>query len=680
MLKTHQTYVSTKGLMTFSKWTNKPYAVFNSLKKLIKISVLSVSCSLLTLGNATAFAQEDSLRIDKKLELDEVEILSAVEPLVYNQQARIVSLVSKLEISQSVQTDLASVLFKQRAVDIRSRGGFGVQSDLSIRGSSFDQVLVLLNGIPISDPQTGHFSLNLPFALKAIQRIEILEGSAARIYGANAFAGAVNIITQASGKKQLNLKIEGGQHDYYNLGISANYVLDRFRTFLSYQKSGSDGYMENTEFQMQKFFLQSLWIGNNYNIDMLLGALQKDFGANGFYSAKYPLQYEKNKAYNGNVNVNFGKIFISRIGAFWRRHQDQWILTKENPSIYQNFHQTDTYGLKTNHRFESKFGKTQIGSEIKSESIWSTSLGESQTELKPVPWDEDYSFSHHFKRENASLFVDQQFSIGKNIFIALGVLANWNSDYDQIDIYPGVDLSYSFSSTLKLIASVNQANRLPTFTDMYYSGPANLGNADLLPEKATSYELGLRYAKHKVSFDLIPFARIGENIIDWVWLEEVEKWQTQNIHKQTIIGLELGLKYNAFSEKNIIQNLYANYTYIDSDVKKNAKLTKYASTHLKNQLNIGGTLQVFPKFNLIFGLAYRDRMGVFQSYNFTDKIYVEELYNDVLLLDIKAEYSFKSYTFFIDGKNLLNKKYFEYGVLQAGSWLKAGVSINLEKI
>lgn len=680
MLKTHQTYVFSKGFMTFSKWTNKPYAVFNSMKKLIKISVLSVSCSLLTLGTATAFAQEDSLRIDKKLELDEVEILSAVEPLVYNQQARIVSLVSKQEISQSVQSDLASVLSKQRAVDIRSRGGFGVQSDLSIRGSSFDQVLVLLNGIPISDPQTGHFNLNLPFALKAIQRIEILEGSAARVYGANAFAGAVNIVTQASDSKQLNLLTEGGQNGYYNLGASANYAKGRNRTFVSYQKTGSDGYIDNTEFQMQNMFLQSLWIGNKYTIDLQIGAHQKDFGANGFYSAKYPLQYEKNRAYNGNTNVNFGKTFISRIGAFWRRHQDQWILTKENPSIYQNFHQTDSYGIKTNHRFLSKLGKTQIGSEIKSESIWSTSLGESQTELKPVPWDKDYNFSHHFKRENASLFVDQQFSIGKNTFIAFGVLANWNSDYEDIDLYPGIDLAYDLTPTLKAIASVNQANRLPTFTDMYYSGPANLGNAALLPEKATSYEIGLKYSAQQISGEAIYFSRIGKDMIDWVWLGDIEKWQTQNIHEQNISGIELGLKYNAFDKRAIIQNLYANYTYLDANIKDSDQLTKYASTHLKNQLNIGGTLQVFPKFNLIFGFAYRDRVGVFQSYNFDDKIYYEQSYNDVLLLDLKAEYSFKSYTFFMDGINLLNKKYFEYGVMQAGSWLKAGVSINLEKI
>jgi len=679
MLKTNQTCVHSIELMIFRKWTNKPYAVFNSMKKLIKISVLSVSCSLLTIGSASAFAQVDSLRIDKKLELDEIEILTAVEPLVYNQQARIVSLISKREISRSVKPDFASVLSNQRAVDIRQRGGFGVQSDLSIRGSSFDQVLVLLNGIPLSDAQTGHFNLNLPFAREAIQRIEILKGSAARVYGANAFAGAVNIVTQASDKKQIMLLAEGGQNAYYNLGLSANYSSGRSRTFVSYQKTGSDGYMLNTEFQLQNFFLQSHWIGNNYNVDLQLGAHHKDFGANGFYSAKYPLQYEHNKAYNGNANINFGKQLISRIGLFWRRHQDQWILTKENPSVYQNFHQTDSYGLKTNHRFLSKLGKTHIGSEIRSESIWSTSLGESQDELKPVPWDKSYNFSHYFNRENASLFIDHQIGLGTKYFAAFGFLTNWNSDYSSdIKVYPGLDLSYSITPSFKLISSVNQAMRLPTFTDLYYAGPANIGNVDLVPEKATSYEFGLAYSTSRISFDAVYFSRIGKNIIDWVWIENLEKWQTQNILDQTIGGIETGIIYKSLSEKSFVQKLYLNYTYLDANIKDRQQLTKYASTHLKNQLNLGVYLNILPKINLNASLAYRDRVGVFQSFNFENNVFVEELYNDVLLLDITAQYKHDNFTVFIDGVNLLSQKYFEYGIMQDGLWIKAGIAINIE--
>jgi iron complex outermembrane receptor protein len=662
--------------ITFRKWTNKPYAVFNSLKRIIKIASLNVAYSLLALGTATSFAQEDSLRIDKNLELEEFEIISAVEPLVFSQQARIVSLISKKDILRSGQQDIAGVLSHQKAIDIRQRGGFGIQSDISLRASSFDQVLILLNGIPLSDAQTGHFNLNLPLVSRTIERIEIIEGSAARIYGSNAFAGAVNIVTQPSNNKQVQITSSGGQNAYYSLEASVNYSKGKNRTFLSYQKAGSDGYMENTDFRMNNFFLQSLWVANKYTLDIQLGAQKKKFGANGFYSAKYPLQYEYNNAYNGNANLNFGKQLVSRISIFWRKHQDQWVLTRENPTLYQNFHQTDAFGLKTNHRILSKLGKTQIGTEIKSESIWSTSLGETQEDLKPVPWDANYSFSRSFKRENASVFIDHQLILDSKFYAAFGFLVNWNSDYRQnLKIYPGIDLSYSINKNLKLIGSVNQAMRLPTYTDLYFSGQANIGNAELLPERATSFEMGLKYQQSLIQADLVYFSRSGKDVIDWVWLEDLEKWQTQNILEQHVSGIEVGLDYSPSKQ---IQNIYLNYTYLDVRHKEIPQLTKYASSHLKHQINLGGTINISNYFAATFSMSYRDRVGVFQSYNFTSLEYQEEPYNAVLLTNAKLSYKRHFYTVFIDGLNLFNQRYFEYGVLQPGTWLKAGVTINLE--
>lgn len=674
MKQSNRIFFSQKKLMVFRKWTNKPYAVFNSLKKIIKIALLNVAYSLLALGSATSFAQADSLRIDKKLDLDEYEVISAVEPLIFSQQSRLVNLISKQAIQQTAQQDIAGIISNQRGIDVRQRGGFGIQNDISLRASSFDQVLILLNGIPISDAQTGHFNLNLPITSQNIERIEILEGSAARIYGTNAFAGAVNIVTNPEAKNSLKLITEGGQHAYYSVGTSANFYKGRNRTFLSYQKSGSDGYMENTDFLMKNLFFQTQWIANRFTVDILFGAHQKEFGANGFYSAKYPLQYEYNKVYNGNANVNFGKQFISRISLFWRKHQDQWVLTRENPSIYQNFHQTDTYGFKTNHRFISQFGKTLLGTEIKSESIWSTSLGEAQPNLKPVPWDNAYNFSHYYRRTNLSAFLDQQITFGDNFHTAFGFLINWNSaDNSNISTYPGIDFSYDINRHLKLIASLNQAMRLPSFTDLYYSGPANLGNTDLIPEKATSFEFGFKYYTSKIHFDAVYFTRLGKNIIDWVWIEEIEKWQTQNIIEQNVSGLEMGISYSTS-----LKQFYLNYTYIDVQSKENFQLTKYASTHLKHQLNLGGTFTILPNLMASFSLSYRDRVGVFQSYDFVNSEYLENQYKAVFLANAKLTYRRPYYSLHLDGLNLLNKAYYEYGVLQAGTWLKAGITVTIE--
>lgn len=238
-------------------------------------------------------------------------------------------------------------------------------------------------------------------------------------------------------------------------------------------------------------------------------------------------------------------------------------------------------------------------------------------------------------------------------------------------------MSYVYNSTTKIIASLNQAMRLPTFTDLYYSGPANLGNTALIPETTTSYELGLKYSKSHFHFNFALFSREGKNMIDWIWLADIEKWQTQNIIEQNVSGIEAGFNYTP-PISTILKHIYLNYTYLNVHSKKTPYLTKYASTHLKHQLNFGGTLQIIPHLVGSVSFSYRDRVGSFQSYNFVDSKYFEKSYKAVILADAKLRYEKSFLTFYIDGLNLLDQKYFENGVLQPGCWLKAGVVLNLE--
>lgn len=105
---------------------------------------------------------------------------------------------------------ISDLLHYVAGVDIRQRGSNGIQSDISIRGSSFDQVLILINGIKISDPQTGHYSFNLPVDISSIDHIEVYKGPSARVFGQNAFAGAINIITKNTDSKYIQLKSIAG--------------------------------------------------------------------------------------------------------------------------------------------------------------------------------------------------------------------------------------------------------------------------------------------------------------------------------------------------------------------------------------------------------------------------------------------------------------------------------------
>ncbi len=194
-----------KSLIHFKHWTRSGAGVLISLKKHIKIGVLLFTMSIVTLP-AHVFAQtQDTVRSKKNVNLQEVEIVGQASPEIYSQEARKVTVITHDEINSLPVSTLQDLLEYAAGVDVRQRNTNGVQADLQIRGGSFDQVMVLLNGVNITDPQTGHFDLDLPVSLSAIERIEILNGSGARIYGPDAYKGVINIVTKKSSNEASGL-------------------------------------------------------------------------------------------------------------------------------------------------------------------------------------------------------------------------------------------------------------------------------------------------------------------------------------------------------------------------------------------------------------------------------------------------------------------------------------------
>src|ERR1035437_662256 len=198
-------------LFTFKRWGGKSYSLFNAIKREVRIGVLLAVYTTVAQPEFV-FAQTDSTKVSKEYNLDEVEVSAQRTPVAFSQVARIASVISKEEIEAAPVQSIQDLLEYALSVDVRQRGPNGVQADISVRGGSFDQTLILLNGISISDPQTGHHSLNLPVSLQNIQRIEILEVPAARVFGPNAFSVAITIITTPEGPTQLKVDVSAGQH------------------------------------------------------------------------------------------------------------------------------------------------------------------------------------------------------------------------------------------------------------------------------------------------------------------------------------------------------------------------------------------------------------------------------------------------------------------------------------
>ena len=662
------------SLVHFSRWSRKSYAVFNSLNKLIKIGRLKVSISILTLATGVVFAQ-DQLNMHPQpdqIELDELEVTAQAEPLVFSQHGRSITTITQKEIESAPVNNLASLLSFVQSVDIRQRGAQGVQSDLSLRGGSFDQVLVLLNGIPISDPQTGHFNLNLPIHLDDILRIEVLRGPGARIFGPNAFSGAINIITKSAKNNGLSARLTGGQNAYYEYGISGHLALNNWKTMISYNQSASDGYMENTDFKSYQGYLSSSLQLKKILIDAQLGLIQKSFGANSFYSPKYPMQYESNQTYLASFGLHFGKKVSVSIFPFYRQNRDHWQLTREKPDLYQNFHQTDVYGLRGKSIFYSVIGKSTLGINLKQESLLSSSMGEKLDEPINIPWSE-HQFKYSYHRSHASLYLEQSKHFLDKWQVSLGLLAHWyQAEYNHFKVYPGIDISYQLNDKLRFYASANQAMRLPTFTDLFYSGPANKGNKNLLPEKSLTFEAGAQFTRDKYQFGASLFQRQGKDIIDWVWFDSI--WQTQNFTELTTNGIELSVQTSPhlWTPLKFWKNLEVDYTYLDMVKGKSDVQSKYALNHLRHQLNIKILFELINNLELTVNGSYKERFGSYQTYNFEDENYEDHPYEDYFLVNARVSYLFRNFQFYVEAQNLSDVQIIEFGVHQPGLWLMAG--------
>jgi iron complex outermembrane receptor protein len=288
-----------KSIIYFKRWTNKRYASFASMKAEVRICVLSLGCSLLTLPGAATYAQVDSTR---NIRLTEVEVTAQKQQL-HADLARVVTVMTKEEIATAPAATVAELLRFLSGVDIRQRGVNGVQSDVSMRGGSFDQMLVLLNGINVSDPQTGHYSLDIPVDISSIDRIEILQGPASRTLGPNAFSGAINIITGTSDSSSATLSYTGGDHGLTAPSASGTLALDKAKLFGAVSYNRSDGYAANTDYDILNAFGQ-VRVNTKATGDMNFqaGFQNKGYGALQFYSLKYPDQYEHTTSMNASLS------------------------------------------------------------------------------------------------------------------------------------------------------------------------------------------------------------------------------------------------------------------------------------------------------------------------------------------------------------------------------------------
>jgi iron complex outermembrane receptor protein len=666
----------------FRRWNNKAYAVFNSLKLIVKIGVLMIAYLKFAIPEAMAVGV-DSTSILRNIDLEEIEISSEQLPETYSNISRVVVTITQNEIEQSAITSVNELLEYAANIDIRQRGTNGIQADISIRGSSFDQLLILLNGVNITDPQTGHHNLNLPLDLAAIERIEILKGPGSWKFGPGAFGGAINIITKTSENSFIHAGIEGGQYSTFSEKLSAGLKTGNFNQLLSVNNSSSKGYVDNTDYRISDIYYRGTLRGEQTETSFQVGYTDKGFGANSFYTAKYPEQYEATQTLFTSISL---KTVVSNIQiepkVYFRRNNDRFSLFRQNPERSTNYHTTDVWGSNILvSYFHGESGITTVGFDTRTETIWSNSLGELSQNPVKSPVNDTISLTNFHSRTNFSSFIGHK-RYFSNLTVNVGVNFTRNSDLNfKWFIYPGIDLSYQLSKASSLFASVNKTMRMPTYTDLYYKGPANEGNPNLLPEEAVGYEFGFQNKSDLLKFSLTGFYSQGKNMIDWVKDDLADKWKTINYTSLNTVGAEVSINADfkkIFPEQTILKTVKVDYTFLDQNKMKTNLISNYSLNYLKHRIDFSLTHSIWKNIQANWHVTYQDRNGQYEK--IVEKVSSGLVnFEPFIVCDLKISSSFSGWTLYGSVNNLFNNSYFDIGnVVQPGRWLKIGLTKKID--
>lgn len=576
--------------------------------------------------------------------LDSIFVSANRVPTTFSEVGRNYNVITNQEIVQLPVNNFQDLLEYNSGLDIKQRGPQGVQADVSIRGGSFEQTLILIDGIKLIDPQTGHHNLNLPISFSQIERVEILKGQGSRSYGANAFSGVINIITKRNALNNLSLNISGGENNYFNLGLNGSIKSGNTNHHISLEKIKSDGYRTNTEFNNHLFSMNNSFNFSSTVINTILGYTEKDFGANSYYTIRFPNQAEKTKTYFAALSAEIGIDDLSVMPKiFWRKNEDEFVLNKFDHSFYKNNHTTNVYGGEMQFSTNMLGDVTSFGIEYIQDNIKSNNLG-------------------NHSRDTKGFFIEQKLNLTEKLSFNLGGFAY---NYSQLNwkFWPGIDAAYKLSPDLKLFANYGRAFRIPTYTELYYNDPVTVGNSSLIPEESDNYEIGLAYKNNLFRFSTAFFRKEGKNLIDYILQNESELWKAKNFSKIITNGFEVGLLFNLRNMSNdIIQKLEFAYTYLDLNKADFNIESRYVLEHLKHDLSI----KIFHSLPL----------GIKQSWVFSyeERITLGEQFK----IDTKLSKTFPHFNVYLQVSNLFNETYEDIpGVFLPGRWIISGISLNV---
>ena len=688
----YKTIFNKRRNLRFKRFANKGYALFSVLGKEVLVGTLSIA----TLSHTRAAGistDGDKVTSDsifrQEQQLDEVNVTASRAPLTRSQQARMVTVLTQKDIAAAPVQSVNDLLKYAVGVDVRQRSPIGAQTDVSIRGGNDEQITILLNGINICDPQTGHNAFDLPVDLSDIKRIEILEGPAGRIYGTSSLLGAINIVTYPPGHSSISAHAEGGSYGYFSAGGRVNVAKRNWNNQISGSYTRDDGFSRNkaghlnNDYQGGKTFYQGNYDDPNILVNWYAGLSTKNWGSSTSYSSLYDDQFEHTfKTYTAVQAENKTGIFHLKPSIYWNRSMDRFELFRGAANKYPfNYHRTDVYGVNLNGYFDWLLGRTAIGTEIRNEDLVSSNLGEPLENPRPIHGT-GLQYKKGLNRTNIQFVLEHNILL-RRFTLSAGLIAVKNSSANMsMRIYPGVDVSYRIGNNWKVYASFNTSLRMPSFTELYYSVGGYQADPHLKPEELSAFETGIKYNAQGITGKASIYHNHYKNLIDWIYDGSKDEkgspvWKSVNFGEINSLGVETALDFNFLQlipSQHFIKNFKLSYSYINQSKHERAGIQSiYALEYLKNKFATDLELNLWRNLNL--GLQYRiqHRMGYY-----VDTKGHTHAYGTYGILDGKLSWKKKNWNAYVGANNILDKNVVEVGnVPQPGFWLIAGLSLNL---
>jgi iron complex outermembrane receptor protein len=610
---------------------------------------LSVLAAILTFNLSHPPADQDSSTV----ELREFTISENRLEIPFNKVSRNISVIQRKAIETTPARSLQEILSFTPGVDVRQRGVSGVQANIGIRGGSFEQTLMLLNGIKLTDPQTGHHMMNIPVPFQSIQRIEVLKGPGSRIFGQNAYAGAINIVTELPETKSLNIQGFGGDFGMRGGHIISSLPIGKYKQTFSVSHDASDGHWYNSDFKVNNVFYESGYeLNDKHEFNSMLGYTDRTFGANGFYTNAFPDQWESIQTYLAALSHSYRNkgLFVQSRG-YWRRNVDEFRLRRNEPDFFTNNHTSDVLALEINGAYTHQWGTSGLGIETRDERINSSNLGERN-------------------RSFIGVFAEHRIEFLEKFDARAGLYSNYYNEFGWRH-FPGAELGFQVDKFSRFYTNFGSSFRIPSFTELYYQDPSNFSNPDLLPEEAWNYEFGWKLNKSRLNAEIVYFYRFTENLIDYTRdpssvQPNPNRWTPRNISEVTFKGIETAIQYapNLGGNQAKLSEVSLSYNYISADlVQAEGVESRLALNSLRHQVIAGLQAEFFQKIELTVKGRYIERIAL----------------DPYFLLDARLDYNrLKKLGFFAEVSNITNSDYIEAGFVQMpGRWVKMGFSLNL---